>query len=154
MIILFLINLHIGFECGIDQPIIGLDYNLNSGAIFKIYIGKQDLNHSLYLNLVVSGSYYQGKNPGYSFNIYSLGLMIRKLNWRLTPFVDCGIDYITRELNKNREWGLGFSYTFGFLINFYYENINIYPSLYYDGVTDFRAQAGSLGIKLGIKYEF
>ncbi|MEO0156980.1 MAG: hypothetical protein ABIL07_07690 [candidate division WOR-3 bacterium] len=153
MVIVFIISMHFGIEGGINQPIIGFDYTLNNGTIVKAYIGKQDLNHNVHLNLTLTGSYYQGKNTGYSFSKYGLGIMIRKIPWRIAPFGEMGIDYVSRELNKNKEWGVGFSYTIGFLVNFYYENINVYPAFYYDGVTDFKIHAGNLGIKLGIKYE-
>jgi len=153
MIIAFLISIHFGVEGGVNKPVFGFDYTLNRGTIIKAYIGKQDLNHNVNLNFSLSGSYYQGKNTGYSFSKYGLGLMIQKIPWRIAPYGELGLDYISRELNKNKEWGIGFSYTFGFLLNFYYENLNIYPVLYYDGVTDFKDYAGSLGIKMGIRYE-
>ncbi len=154
MIIIFIISMHLGIEGGMNQPIIGLDYTLHIGTVVKAYLGKQDLNHNIHLNFILSGAYYQGKNTGYSFRYYGLGLMIRKIPWRIAPFGELTVDYISRELNKNKEWGIGFNYTLGFLLNFYYDNINVYPALYYNGVSDFKAHAGSLGIKLGIKYEF
>ena len=146
-------SMHVGIEAGFHQPVIGLDYNLNSGVLVKAFIGKEDLRHNVYLNLALSGAYYQGKNPGYSFGNYGLTLLIKKSHWRVAPFVEFGGDYISRELNKNKEWGIGFNYAFGFSINFNYEALNIYPAFYYDGLTDFKAQAGNLGIKLGIGYE-
>jgi hypothetical protein len=145
--------MHLGVEAGFNQPIIGLDYSLNSGVLFKVFAGKQDLNHNVYLDLAFTGSYYQGKNPGYSFSNYGIGLLIKKSNWRIAPFVESGVNYVVRELDKNKEWGLDFNYVFGFLINFHYENMIIYPACYYDGLTDFRKNAGSVGIKLGISYE-
>ncbi len=152
MLIIFVTAIHLGFEGGINYPIIGLDYQVSNGTLFKIYFGKEDLNHNVHLNLMLGGVIFEGKNPGYSFNIYNVSLMLKKSNWRITPFLEGGIDYITRELNKNREWGIGFDYMFGILFNFYYENINIYPALYFNGLTDFKTNAGCLGIKLGIRY--
>ncbi len=153
MVILFIIGFHFGIEGGINQPVIGLDNTLDNGTSVKAYIGKQDLNHNVHLNLALSGLYYKGKNIGYSFSTYGVSLMIQKIPWRIAPYTEIGIDYISRELDKNKEWGIGFNYTLGFLVNFYYENISIYPGFYYDGITDFRSHAGSLGIKLGIGYE-
>ncbi|MCX7995872.1 MAG: hypothetical protein N3A65_08930 [candidate division WOR-3 bacterium] len=153
MIFYFLLSLHLGFEGGINKPITGLDYNLENGNIYRIYIGKQDLNHNVLLNLVINGSYYYGENPGYSFSTYGAGIMITKIPWRVSPYIEVGITYVTRVLNKSKEWGMSFDYTFGFLINFYYENINIYPAFYYYGITDFRVHAGIMGMKLGIRYE-
>ncbi|MEO0184769.1 MAG: hypothetical protein ABIL22_05270 [candidate division WOR-3 bacterium] len=153
MIVLFIIGLHFGIEGGMNQPVMGFDYTLNNGTCIKAYIGKQDLNHNVHLNLTLNGSYYKGKNTGYSLSTYGLGLMIRKIPWRVAPYVELGINYISRELDKNKEWGIGAAYNLGFLLNFYYEKINIYPALYYEGVTDFKAHAGSFGVKLGIGYE-
>lgn len=154
MFLFIIFCLHTGIEAGLIQPIIGLDYDAYSGHFFKAFLGKKDLNHNVYLNLGFCGSYYPGKNPGYSFSSYGITLLIKKMNWRISPFVEFGGDYVSRELNKNKEWGTGFHYTTGFLINFYYEAINIYPMFYYSGITDFRATIGSIGINLGIGYDF
>jgi|UniRef100_A0A7V3RFY6 hypothetical protein len=154
MILLIIIGLHFGIEGGLEQPVIGLDFYHTSGTNFNFNLGKNDLIHNVQLNLSLGGYFYKGKNPGYSLNIYNCGLMVKKIPWRFTPFFKTGIDYITRELDKNREWGFGFDYAIGCQINFYYENINIYPSFYYSGITDFKANAGCLGIKIGVAYEF
>lgn len=154
MLLIVILSMHAGVEAGFNQPIIGLDYELNNGLSFKAFIGKNDLNHNVYLDLGLFGSYYQGKNPGYSFSNYGVTLLIKKMNWRISPFLEFGGGYVSRTLNKNKEWGIGFNYTIGFLINFHYEALNIYPMFYYSGVTDFKARAGSLGINLGIGYEF
>ncbi|MGQ9465079.1 MAG: hypothetical protein ACUVQ4_05170 [bacterium] len=152
--ILVLFCLHTGIEAGLIQPIVGLDYDLNSGLLYKVFLGKKDLNHNVYLNLGFCGSYYPGKNAGYSFSSYGITLLMKKMNWRISPFVEFGGDYVSRELHTSKEWGTGLHYAMGFLINFYYEAINIYPMFYYSGITDFRASTGSLGMNLGIGYEF
>ncbi|MGB9719962.1 MAG: hypothetical protein ACPL28_00575 [bacterium] len=147
MIILYLVGIYLGIEAGMNQPMIGLDYDLQSGVIFKAIAGKQNIS------IAFSGSYYHGKNLGYSFSNYGLSILIKKSNWRVSPFVESGLDYIARQLDSNKEWGIGFNYAIGFLIGFHYDNIEIYPSFYYDGLTDFKVNAGNLGIKLGIGYE-
>ncbi len=154
MILLFITSLHLGVEGGLSQPIIGFDYELHSGVMVKIFLGKEDLNHHVFLNLAINGAYYSGENPGYTFSNYGISFLIQKSNWRFAPFVETGVSYIARELNMNKEWGVVYDYAVGFLINFYYESIRIYPGLYYDGMTDFKAHAGNIGIKMGIDYEF
>lgn len=154
MIIFFIVNFHFGIETGVNQPVAGLEYTLNSGIVFTGFVGKKILNNNFYLNLAFNSSYYYGNNPGYSFSTYGMDLFVKKSNWRITPLIGMGFDYALRQLEKNKEWGMGFDYEFGILTNFYYENLNIYPAIYYDGITDFKAHTGSLGIKLGIGYEF
>ncbi|MEO0160671.1 MAG: hypothetical protein ABIL39_01140 [candidate division WOR-3 bacterium] len=151
---LVLINFYLGFEGGINLPVIGLDYDLKSGNLFRVYIGKNDLKTGIYWNLVLGGSYYYGRNPGYSLRTYGVRLMGYKVFRSISPYLETGIDYIKRTLEKNSEWGFGFEYAIGFLINFNYENITFYPAFYYDGVTDFKSHAGSAGVKLGLKYEW
>ncbi len=133
---------------------VGFDYNLNSGIMVNALLGKEDYNHHVYLNLMLNGTYYRGKNPGYTVSSYGVGLLIQKSNWRFAPFVASGVSYVARELNKNKEWSVIFDYAGGFVVNFYYETIRIYPGLYYAGMTDFKTHAGSIGIKMGIGYEF
>ncbi len=77
-----------------------------------------------------------------------------KFRWRYSPYFGFGIDYIERELRGNKEWGLGFAYSLGIKVNFHFDQVNIYPALFYAGLTDFKTAAGTLGLKLGIGYEF
>ncbi len=152
MFCLLIIGLCAGIEVGWNQPVSGFDYNLNSGVGFRIF-ADQELGFAE-SKIFFDGEYYQGKNSSYVFNIYGIGIQFTKSGWRFAPFMEAGVDYISRELNKNKEWGIGAFYSFGFLINFNYESVNIYPAFYYTGVTDIRLHSGFLGVKLGIGYEF
>lgn len=152
MLVIALISLALGIESGLNQPIIGLDYSLNSGISIGAFAERS--YDALRLNIALKGLYFQGRNLGYSSSIYGIAIGVIKNKWRFSPYINCGIDYILRELNKNRESGMGFSYAFGFLINFNYQMILIRPIFYYEGITDFRATGGHLGAKLGIGYEW
>ena len=67
--------------------------------------------------------------------------------------MEFGTDYVSRKINNVKETGYTFNYTIGLLINFHSENLRIYPKFYYEGITDFKIQAGFIGVKLGIGYE-
>jgi len=150
MFLYLLINLTVGIEAGVNQPLLGFD-NLNSGSVFGVY-----LNRNLgFTDIALSaqGTFYQGKNLAYSFNSYGLRCGFSKRSWRFSPIVELGMDYVLRKFNSFTEAGIALNYGFGFLINFKYESLTIYTKFYYDGITDLRKQAGFIGIKLGIGYE-
>jgi len=150
MVLYLLVNLALGVEGGINQPLIGFD-NLNSGVVFNVSLSN-DLG-VVGLSLALQGSFYQGKNPGYSLGSYGARFEFTKHNWRFTPVIELGSDYIYRELNQLKESGFTLSYGIGFQLKFRYESIRVYPEFLYDGLTDFSTQAGFLGIRLGIGYE-
>lgn len=150
MILYLLVSLSVGIEAGVNQPLIGFD-NLNSGTVFNLFLGR-NLGFTD-VNLSAQGSFYQGKNLGYSFSSYGIRLGFNKKNWRFSPVIELGMDYVTRELNKSGESGFGLNYSLGFLINFRVESVSLYPKFYYDGITDLRKEAGFIGMKLGIGYE-
>lgn len=150
MILYLLCSLSLGFEAGMNQPFIGFE-DLNSGVVFDLCL-KRNLG---FCKPALGGraTFYQGKNPGYSLNTYGVRFSCSKPTWRFSPFIEFGIEYLTREFNKEKETGFAFDYNFGFLINFRYESLFIYPKFYYEGVTDLSEQASFIGIKLGIEYE-
>jgi len=152
MLFLFIFSIKAGVEFGFNQPVIGFDLNHQSGIVYKLFCGKE--YNFLKIHLGIGGSYYQGKNTGYSFTTYGLKFDMVKAKWRYAPFFDTGLDYVVRELNKNKETGLAFVYGFGLLVNFNYEKLNLYPAFFYNGLTDFKKAGGNLGMKFGVVYAF
>jgi len=143
-------SLAVGIEGGVNQPFIGFD-NLILGSIFDIYASHE----AGLLNLTISldAAYYQGKNPGYFVDSYGMRFGFNKKNWRFSPHIEFGLEYIKRRINNVVETGYALDYSLGILIHFHYEYLTIYPKFYYDGIGDFGRQAGFVGIKVGIEYE-
>jgi hypothetical protein len=150
MFVYFLIAVAIGFEGGYTQPALGFD-NLNSGMGFAVFI---DRNFRITdMAIAAHTTMHQGKHPGYSLNFTGIRFCFYKRNWRFSPAIELGADYVDRELNKHREMGFAFDYCLGLMINFRVNQVRIYPKLFYDGVTDFKMHAGFVGIKFGVDYE-
>ncbi len=132
------------------MPASGFD-NLNSGPSLAICYGGDfgftDFTFALETN------FYQGKSPGYTVNTYGLHLELSKNNWRFSPVIILGGDYLTRGIGSASESGSAFIYGLGLAMNFGIENLRIYPKLFFEGMTDFKANASFIGFKLGFSYE-
>ena len=150
MILHLLITFSIGIEGGYNQPAVGFD-NLNAGSVFAIFMSR-DFGISN-IALAVENNFSRGKNSSYAVNRYGFRFGFSKSNWHFSPALELGVDYINRELNKVNESGYVMNYVLGFLINFKVNRLRMYPKFYYDGFTDYKIQAGFIGIKFGVDYE-
>lgn len=150
MLLYIIISMSFGIEGGYNIPAVGFN-NLKSGTALTMFVNRNfkvtDITFS------IGTTYYSGNNAGYSFNSYGLRCGFNKNNWRFSPVVEFGTDYVSRKINNVKETGYTFNYTIGLLINFHSENLRIYPKFYYEGITDFKTQAGFIGVKLGLGYE-
>jgi len=140
----------LGIEGGYSQPAVGFN-NLDPGNVFVIFVGR-DLGIT---NIAFSleTAFYHGKNLGYSFNTAGIRFGFYRSDWRFSPAVGFGTDYVSRAMNKNNETSFAFNYHVGLLINFHINRLRIYPKFYYEGITDFKKQAGFIGVNLGLDYE-
>jgi hypothetical protein len=150
MLIYFLILVSVGIEGGYNTPAFGFN-NIHSGTAFAIFCNRHykltDITYAL------GTTFYAGDNPAYSLNAYGLRCCFSKNNWRFSPFLTCGVNYMNRKLHNAKEVGYGFNYGVGVLINFRSNNLRIYPGFYYEGITDFDTHGGFIGVQLGIGYE-
>lgn len=150
MFLYFLVMISIGVEGGYNIPAIGFN-NLESGVAFAVFA-----NHHLRIadaSLLIGSSFYTGQNDSYFLNSYCVRCGFSKNNWRFSPFLEFGGEYMKRELGGAEETGLALSYAVGFLINFQSNNLRLYPKFFYEGLTDFKGHGGFVGMKLGIGYE-
>lgn len=150
MILYYLTALSLGIEGGYSQPALRFN-NLDPGNALTIFVSRDFGITNISFSLETA--FYHGKNPGYSFNTAGIRFGFYRNDWRFSPAVGFGTDYVSRAMNKNSETGLAFNYTLGLLINFHINRLRIYPKFYYESITDFTKQAGFIGIKLGLDYE-
>jgi len=150
MFLFFLSAFSLGLEAGYGEPAINFN-NLNAGPGLAIFVRK-DFGISD-ISFMFQTDFYQGKNTGYSFSLYGMSVAFSKTRWRFSPLIEFGADYISRGIKNAKESGYVFAYGLGILVNFQIERLHLYPIFSYDGITDFRKQAGFLGFRLGIDYE-
>lgn len=150
MFLFYLTALSVGIEGGYSQPAVRFN-NLNAGTAFALFVGRdfKIINTTLAFETI----FYRGENAGYSFTTTGIRFEMSQRNWRFSPVIGCGADYVTRSINKNRESGFAFNYRIGLLINFFINRLRIYPKFCYEGITDSQEQAGFFNIKLGLDYE-
>ena len=85
---------------------------------------------------------------------YGVRCFFTKHRWRVAPVLDIGTDYVYRSLNGQKESGWAFVYGIGMVINIPAESMRVFPTFFYEGITDGARHGGFLGMKLGIAYEF
>ena len=150
MLFCFLISLSVGIKAGYNFPAVGLN-NINSGVALTVFVNRHwrvaDVTFS------IGTAFYTGDNPSYSLTSYGLRCGLSKNNWFFSPIAEFGGDYANRAINAAQESGYVFDYALGLLLNFHKERLRIYPKFYYEGVTDFKEQAGFIGAELGFAYE-
>jgi len=150
MLLQILLAFSLGVEGGYQIPAVGFQ-DLNTGASFSVYtlrnVGFVDLT------LALQTAFYTGDNSGYHLNTTGLRLGIQKSNWPISPIVAIGGDYVSRALGEENEAGFALAYSLGVLLGFRMDRISIRPMIYYDGLTDLKAHAGFIGLKLGLGYE-
>lgn len=150
MLLYLLISISVGIEGGYSQGAVGFN-DLKSGTALTVFVNRHFRTADMTFS--IGTSFYSGENTSYSLNFYGLRCGFNKNNWRLSPLIEFGADYVTRGVKGVKESGYALNYTIGLLINFHSNNIRIYPKFYYEGTTDFKVQAGFIGMKLGISYE-
>lgn len=150
MLIYIIISISFGIEGGYNIPAVNFN-DLKSGAALTIFVNRHyriaDVTFS------IGTVFYSGDNTGYSLNSYGLRCGFSKNNWKFSPVIEFGADYVNRKINSAKESGYAFNYIIGLMINFHSNKLRIYPKFYYEGITDFKIQAGFIGAKLGIGYE-
>jgi len=147
----FLIALSLGFEGGYSMPAVGFN-DLNSGITFSLYANRHF--QVVDLSLGAGISYYTLENSAYALYFYDLDIGLTKNNWLFSPVVEFGPEYTQRKHDSSDESGIAFYYSFGILVNFYFEDLRFYPKFYYKGTTDGQTHAGFIGAKLGVGYDF
>jgi hypothetical protein len=145
-----LFALSIGLEGGYDFPAVGFK-DINTGAVFALTAGQKVKFIDAALSLQTS--FYSGDNEGYSMSTLGFRLAFYKKNWPLSPVLSIGSDYVIRNLDEASENGFAAAYATGFLFNFRFEKLHIYPKISYEGLTDMKVHAGFISLRLGILYE-
>lgn len=151
MLLYVLLASFIGVEAGYSLPSVGYN-NINSGVAFTLYATRYFKCCDFKFGF--NTSFYQGKNISYSLSSYGARLEVVQNNWRISPLLTLGYNYINAKIDNTAEVGFAFDYDLGLAINFRHDNLLLSPGLYYQGVTDLSYHAGFIGIKLGIGYEF
>ncbi|HEC79439.1 MAG TPA: hypothetical protein ENI34_09940 [candidate division WOR-3 bacterium] len=151
MLLYLLLVASVGVEGGYSLPAVGF-HNIESGVTFSVFV-----NHHFKisdLSVYVDNSFYSGKNGSYSVSLYGMHCGFSKNNWRLSPLITFGADYLSRRIDGAGEDGFAFAYSLGFLLNFHSDNLRVYPLFCYKGLSDFKTHAGFIAIKLGVAYDF
>ncbi len=150
MLLFFLISISLGVEGGYNQPAVGFN-NIKSGSAFSLFVNQHWRVTDVTLS--IGTVFHTGDNPSYSLDTYGLRCGFSKNNWRFSPIIEFGTDYLRRTIHDAKEFDYVFIYTIGLVINFHHEKLRLYPKFYYDGITDFKEHGGFIGAKLGIGYE-
>lgn len=140
----------IGIEGGYSIPAVGFK-DISAGTSFSL-VAERSMG-IVDVSLAGQTSFYSGTNAAYHLNATGVRLGIQKSNWPISPVMAIGIDHISRDLNGNRETGFVSVYSLGFIINLHFNQLHVYPKFFYDGLTDMKAHAGFIGMKLGFGYE-
>jgi len=150
MLLNLLLAIAIGVEGGYHIPAVGFN-NINTGTCFSLSVARK----VSFVDLTVAAqtAFYTGDNQSYHLNTVGLRVGIHKGNWPISPALAIGGDYVNRDLREYGESGFAVAYSIGVLMNFRFNQVFIYPKIYYDGLTDMKINAGFIGLKLGIGYE-
>lgn len=151
MLVYYIFALAGAIEGGYSIPSVGFT-DLHSGVMCAIVV-----THDLrIIDAGVRGQvgYYPGRNPGYTMTTYGVHWFITKHAWRVSPVLDIGADYTYRSLHGNSEKGWALIYGIGMVINIPAQRMRVYPTFFYEGITDGARHGGFIGMKLGVAYEF
>jgi len=151
MLLYYMFALTCAIEGGYSIPSVGFT-DTHSGVVCALMV-----THDL--RIIDTGlrgqvGFYPGKNPAYSMTTYGVRWYVTKHAWRVSPVVEVGSDYVYRSIDDDKEQGLTLTYGLGLAINIPLEKMRVYPTFFYEGITDLKRHGGFLGMKLGIAYEF